>query len=163
MLLHMDQLPSKHDIQESIQLSLRPAWRIDIVYSSWYTEEIGTMVDGAIKTLKSFGVKQDNISTHPVSGSFEIPLIGAALAKRSAVHALIGLGIIVEGETHHARIIAEQTARGIMDVQLQYLIPFVNEVLYVDTLALAQKRLSKGEEAAICALYSLAQLTDIRS
>lgn len=159
----MKQLPSKHDIQEIIELSLRPAWRVGIVYSSFYKEEIEQMLQGAIETLQAVGMEESHISQHPVSGSFEIPLVGAALAKRKSVDAMIGLGIIVEGETHHARLVAENTARGMMDVQTQYAIPFANEVLYVDSLELAQERLHKGEEAAISVVHSLAQLASMQS
>jgi 6,7-dimethyl-8-ribityllumazine synthase len=159
----MKKLPSKGDIQEIIELSLRPAWRIGIVYSSFYKEEIETMLQGVITTFKAVGMQEGNISQHPVPGSFEIPLVGAALAKNRSADALIGLGIIVEGETHHARLIAENTSRGIMDVQTQYAIPFANEVLYVDSLDLARQRLHKGEEAALSVLHSLAQLASIQS
>lgn len=159
----MKKLPSKNDIQEIIELSLRPAWRVGIIYSSFYKEEIEHMVRGAIETLDAVGIEESHISQYPVPGSFEIPLLGAALAKKKSVDAIIGLGIIVEGETHHARLIAENTARGMMDVQITYAIPFANEVLYVDSLELARERLHKGEEAAISVLHSLAQLASMQS
>ena len=153
----MKKLPTKGDIQEIIEMSLRPAWRVGIVYSSFYKEEIEIMLSGATKALKAVGMQESNITHYPVPGSFEIPLVGAALAKQQSVDALIGLGIIVEGETHHARLIAENVARGIMDVQTQYAIPFANEVLYMDSLELARQRLHKGEEAALSVLHLLAQ------
>lgn len=159
----MKKLHSKSDIHEKIAESLRPAWRIGIVYSSFYEDEMKTMVDSAITTLKAIGVQQNNISEYPVPGSFEIPLIGAKLASSHSVDALIGLGIIVEGETHHARLVAENTARGIMDVQTRYALPFANEVLYVDTLELAKSRLDKGKDAALCVLHCLAQLKELQS
>lgn len=159
----MKKLHTEEDIQEMLEQSLRPSWRIGIVYSTFYKDEIKTMVDGAIKKLIDIGVKKENISLHPVNGSYEIPLIGAALAKNKSVDALIGLGIIVEGETHHARLVAENTARGMMDIQISTAIPFANEVLYVDTLELAQQRLDKGAVAALCVLHSLAILGSLQS
>lgn len=159
----MKKLPSKNDLQEIIEMSLRPAWRVGIVYSSYYEEEISVLLDGAITILQKVGMSEESISQHPVPGSFEIPLIGAALAKQKSVDALIGLGIIVEGETHHARLVAENTARGMMDVQTNYGIPFSNEVIYVDSIELARERLHKGEEAAISVLHSLAQLASMQS
>jgi len=142
---------------------MRPAWRVGIVYSSFYTKEINHMLKGAIDTLKVVGMEEKNIRQYPVPGSFEIPLVGAALAKEGSIDALIGLGIIIEGETHHARLIAENAARGMMDVQTKYGIPFANEVLYVDSIVLARERLHKGEEAAISVLHSLAQLASLQS
>ena len=99
-------------------------------------------------------------------GSFEIPLIGAALAEQGAVDALIGFGIIVEGETHHARLLADAATEGIMDTQLTYHIPFAFEVLYVKSLEDARARTTgnsnKGIEAAVAVLHSLALLKKIR-
>ena len=149
----MKKLHTEEDIQELLEQSLRPSWRIGIVYSTFYKEEMKAMVDGAVEKLVQIGMKKENISLHPVSGSYEIPLIGAALAKNKSVDALIGLGIIVEGETHHARLVAENTARGMMDIQTTFALPFANEVLYVDTLELAQARLDKGAVAALCVLH----------
>ncbi len=122
---------------------------------------------GARSFLEQSGIPSANISDHPVAGSFEIPLIGKLLADAGAVDALIGLGIIVEGETHHARLLADATAAGMMRIQLEQGMPFAFEVLYVDELAQAVARSAasgnKGEEAAYAVLHSLMQLKAIRS
>ena len=150
----------RHSDELRLSLARFPVaeWRFGIIHSSYYKEEMETMVSLTGKTLIDLGVSEGNIKVHAVAGSFEIPLIGAALAKKGAVDALVGLGIVVEGETHHARLIAENAARGMMDVQTAYRIPFVFEVLYVKALADAQERLGKGEDAALCAVQSLAAL-----
>lgn len=140
-----------------------PSWRVAIIYSDFYKEEMAEMVGHAKQELKESGINEANITLFPVAGSFEIPLIGSALAKSKQADALIGLGIIVEGQTHHARLVAENSARGIMDVQVQYAIPFVNEVLYVDDIDLAKTRLSKGKDAARTAVESLALLARLQS
>jgi len=143
-------------------LQADPSWRIGIVHSSFYTEEMSGLVEGARNFLLGAGIPAKNVTVHPVAGSFEVPLIGAALAEGKKVDALIGLGIIVEGETHHARLLAEQAARGIMDVQVRYRMPFAFEILYVDSLDQALERTrpgsNKGEEAAYAVLHSLAEL-----
>jgi 6,7-dimethyl-8-ribityllumazine synthase len=133
------------------------SWKIGIVYSAHY-EETMTMVEGAKQYLMENGINQNHISLHRVSGAFEIPLIGAHLAANKKVDGLIALGIIVEGETHHARLVAEECARGVMDVQVRFQTPFAFEVLYVDDLTLAKQRLNKGEDAANVLLHSLAEL-----
>ncbi|PIR48909.1 6,7-dimethyl-8-ribityllumazine synthase [Candidatus Peregrinibacteria bacterium CG10_big_fil_rev_8_21_14_0_10_55_24] len=138
-----------------------PAWRIGIIHSLFYKEEVDALVDSARSELLSAGIPEENITLYCAAGSFEIPLIGSALAKQRSVDALIGLGVIVEGETHHARCIAEAVARGMMDVQVRTLVPFVFEVLYVATIAQARERLQKGKEAACAALHSLAELKSL--
>lgn len=135
--------------------------RIAIVHSTYYKEEMEALVRSGVDALKVAGVPKENISLYPAPGSFEIPLIGAVLAEHRKVDALIGLGIIVEGETHHARLLAENVARGIMDVQIRYRIPFAFEVLYVDSMEFARQRLGKGKEAAGAVLSSLAQIERI--
>ena len=142
-------------------------WRIGIVCSSYYKEEIDALAAGARDLLVAAGIPAAQIFRHDAPGSFEVPLIGAALAEAKKVDALIGLGIIVEGETEHARLLAEQAARGIMDVQLLYRIPFAFEILYVrdlqDAQARAQGDANKGREAARAVLYSLAEIRRIAS
>lgn len=140
-----------------------PAWRIGIIHSSYYKEEIDALVRSARSALLAQGIPASHIKEYPVYGSFEIPLIGKALAHSKEVDALIGIGVIVEGDTHHARLLADQTTRGMMDVQLQHGIPFAFEVLYVDSLEQVQPRRDKGGEAALAVLHSLALLEKIRS
>jgi 6,7-dimethyl-8-ribityllumazine synthase len=124
------------------------------------------LVSGARLALEAAGIFPSSISIWEAPGSFEVPLIGGALAQAGEVDALIGLGIIVEGETHHAKLLAGQSARGIMDVALKFHIPFAFEILYVTSLEQARERTrpgsNKGEEAAYAVLHSLETLKRIR-
>lgn len=138
------------------------SWRIGIVHSSFYPEVVTELVTGAQRVLREAGIAPDHVSIHGVPGSFEIPLIASALIAAKQVDALIGLGVIVEGETHHARLIAEHSARAIMDLQVRTLIPFAFEILYVRNMEQARARLQKGEEAAHAVLHTLAQLASLR-
>lgn len=131
-------------------------YRIGIIYSDFYTEQMKIM-----RTYAKDALRGHTISEYDVSGAFEIPLIGSALLQKGNVDALIALGIIVEGQTHHARQIADATTHGIMDLQMQYQTPFVHEVLYVDSMEQAEQRLHKGKTAAECALNSLAKLASL--
>ena len=138
-------------------------WRIGIIHAAFHPEIVASLVASAEETLIAAGISQDNISRHQVPGSFEIPLIGAALLARKEVDGLIGLGVVIEGETHHARLIAENAARGMMDLQMQYGRPFAFEVLYVQNLTQALERKEKGAEAATSVLWSLAGLAKMGS
>jgi len=144
-----------------------PSWLIGIIHSSFYPEEVSTLVAGAKQVLLESGIPSENIADYPAPGSFEIPLLGSVLAREEKADALSGLGIIVEGETHHADLIAKETARGIMDVQVHCGIPFAFEVLYVKKLSQAKVRSAgvrnKGGEAARSVLHSLAQIAKLQS
>src|SRR3990167_6676148 len=85
-----------------------PSWRVAIVHSSFYPETVGRLVEGARETLIVAGIDPKNVTIHPVTGSFEIPLLGSVLAREKKVDALIGIGIIVDGETHHAELVARE-------------------------------------------------------
>ncbi len=135
-----------------------PRWRIGIVRTLYYEEEVGAMAEAARALLLRAGIEPDVVSEYTVLGAFEIPLVGAALAKAHAVDALIGLGIIVDGETFHAEHLAREVTRGMMNVQLSEGIPFGYEVLHVRSLEDARARGGKGAEAALAVLHSLAQL-----
>jgi 6,7-dimethyl-8-ribityllumazine synthase len=141
--------------------------RIGIVHSSFYPAEVLAMVEDAKRVLVAAGVASEMVSTHQVYGSFEIPLLGAALAKAKKVDALLGFGVIVEGDTHHAALLANTTAQGMMDIQVQYGLPFAFEILYVNTLQQATERAQgeqgKGTEAAYAVLQSLQTLKTIAS
>ncbi|PIR53126.1 6,7-dimethyl-8-ribityllumazine synthase [Candidatus Peregrinibacteria bacterium CG10_big_fil_rev_8_21_14_0_10_49_10] len=147
--------------------TVNPQWRVGIVASSFYKEERDAMVEGAQSVFAEAGMAQKNITVHYAAGSFEVPLIGCALAEAGKVDALLGLGIILQGETHHAELLAEQAARGIMDVQLRFGIPFAFEVLFAQDMDLLKERVfgekNKGKEAAHAVLHSLAKLQSIRS
>ncbi len=125
------------------------------------------MVEAAKTTLIKEGISEANITLHPVLGSFEIPLIGAVLAEAGQVDALIGLGVVLQGETPHAQYIVGEVARASMDIQLKYKTPFAFEILHVDSLEQAKARVtgegSAGEEAAQAVLHSLAELKRLQS
>ncbi|MFH1670572.1 MAG: 6,7-dimethyl-8-ribityllumazine synthase [Patescibacteria group bacterium] len=140
------------------------SWRIGIVHSSFYKEDVKTMIASATATLLEAGIYEKGIKVLPVAGCFEIPLIGSALAEKGEVDALMGLGIVVQGETQHAQAIVEQAAKGMMEVQTRFRIPFAFEVLHVNSLEDAKARCeSKGKEAAMAVLHSLAELRLLRS
>ena len=156
----------KKDTANTLPKKIDADWKIGIVASSFYKKEIDALIAGAKKVFLDAGIPKANVTVYDVPGSFEIPLIGAALAEQGAVDALIGFGIIVEGETHHARLLADAATEGIMDTQLTYHIPFAFEVLYVKSLEDARARTTgnsnKGIEAAVAVLHSLALLKKIR-
>lgn len=55
-----------------------------------------------------------------VPGTFDMPLVISHLLQESAIDAVITLGAVIKGDTNHDMIIAENTARLISDLSLQY-------------------------------------------
>ncbi|MCK9284521.1 MAG: 6,7-dimethyl-8-ribityllumazine synthase [Rhodocyclaceae bacterium] len=127
--------------------------RFGIVLSR-FNEDIGAgLLSGASEELAKLGANPDNITLITVPGALELPLTLQAMAQSGRFDALIALGCVIRGETYHFEIVANESARGITDVQLQTGIPVANAVLTTenDDQALARME-QKGREAAQCAV-----------
>jgi len=139
-----------------------PKWRVGIVYAPYYKEETESMVNAAKDMLLASGLPAENILLHEAPGSWEVPLIGRALVQAGKVDALIGFGIIVQGDTKHAEMLADGVVQGMMDVQIRFGLPFAFEVLYVNYIEQARARAfgehNKGKEAAAAVLQTLVTL-----
>jgi 6,7-dimethyl-8-ribityllumazine synthase len=132
-------------------------FRIGIVVSEWNIEVTGSLLDGAIKTLKQYGVNDENIVVRRVPGSFELTLGAQFLAEYDDLDAVICLGCVIQGETPHFTYICQGVTQGITQLNMEYNIPFIFGVLTTNTLQQALDRAggiygNKGDEAAITAL-----------
>jgi 6,7-dimethyl-8-ribityllumazine synthase len=129
--------------------------RVAIVWSRFNEELVRLLLTACDRQLVELGVAATDIDVLSVPGALEIPLAlqGLALERRGfAGHrydALVALGVVVRGDTYHFEIVANESARGIMDVQLEAGVPIANGVLTTDTEAQARERAPvKGAEAA---------------
>jgi len=123
--------------------------QIGIVLSR-FNSNIG---DGLLSACKSellkLGVESDAITIATVPGALETPLVLQHMALSEKYDALIALGAIIRGETYHFEVVANESARGISEVQLNTGIPVANAVLTTedDDQAIARMHI-KGAEAA---------------
>jgi 6,7-dimethyl-8-ribityllumazine synthase len=132
--------------------------RIAIVWSRFNEEIVSALLGACDKRLVELGVAPAVIDVVSVPGALEIPLVlqSLALERRGfgrRYDALVALGAVVRGETYHFEIVANASARGILDVQLETGIPVANGVLTTDTEAQALERAPvKGAECAAVAV-----------
>ena len=92
--------------------------------------------------------------------ALEAPLVLQSLAQSDGFDALVALGAVIRGDTYHFEIVANESARGVSEVALEFGIPVGNGILTCDTDAQALARMdAKGYEAAQAAL-ELANLLD---
>ena len=118
------------------------------------------LLAGALRGLHEAGVAEHEILLVTVPGALETPLALQRLARSGEYDALVALGAVVRGETYHFEIVADQSAAGVADVQLEFGIPIGNGILTTETDAQALERAdTKGFEAAQAAL-ELANLLD---
>ena len=128
--------------------------RIGIVWSRFNEEIVRALVTACDKQLVELGVAAADIDVLSVPGALEIPIAlqTLALERRGFARrydALVALGAVVRGETYHFEIVANESARGILDVQLETGVPIANGVLTSNTEEQARVRAAvKGAEAA---------------
>ncbi|MGH8672394.1 MAG: 6,7-dimethyl-8-ribityllumazine synthase [Burkholderiales bacterium] len=129
------------------------ALRVGIVVSR-FNGEIGDGLLAACEAaLLKHGVSAENIALVSVPGALETPLALQAMANSKKYDALIALGAVIRGETYHFEIVANESASGLAQVQLDNGIPVVNAILTTenDEQALARMH-EKGSSAARVAI-----------
>jgi 6,7-dimethyl-8-ribityllumazine synthase len=121
--------------------------RIGIVRSR-FNERIGiAMLEACRARLAELRVTALTVVTVP--GSLEAPLALQKLANTEKYDALIALGAVIRGETRHFEIVADESASGLMQVQLDAGIPVANGILTTDTEEQARARATqKGKDCA---------------
>ena len=134
--------------------------RIGIVLSRFNPGIGDLLLAGALRAIKEAGVAERNVTIATVPGALETPLALQRFAQSGDYDALVALGAVIRGETYHFEIVANQSARGVAEVQLEFGIPIGNGILTCDTDAQALARMDqKGYEAAQAAL-EMANLLD---
>jgi 6,7-dimethyl-8-ribityllumazine synthase len=126
--------------------------RIGIVSSRFNRELVAQLLARAEAELTALGVRAEDIMRTSVAGALEIPLALQWMAQSGRFDALIALGAVVRGDTYHFEVVANESARGVMDVALEFGIPVANGILTTDDEAQAQARADKGAEAVRVAI-----------
>lgn len=141
--------------------------RIAIIRTDYHTELNDNLEKHAKETLVNAGVQEENIHTLHAPGAWEIPFVAQAAAKSKKFDAIITFGVIVKGETYHFEMIANETARALMQLSIEYNIPVSLEILAVFTKKQAEERAgdnekNKGIEGSIAVLKALDAAAKIR-
>jgi len=147
------------------QIGLRRTFAI--VASQYNSEFVNGLVDHARRELEAIS-NTFNVVTYEVPGAFEIPLVAQEVASRGGVDALIALGVIIEGETQHAALIARSVTDALQQVGLAQRVPVIHEVLLVKNEAQARARcldeeINRGTEAARTAARMVQTMSNLRS
>ena len=81
--------------------------RFGIVAASYNGELADALVANCLDTLAKAGAELSECRLVRVPGSFEVSAAAAKLARSGKYDCVIGLGIILQGETSHAHHIAD--------------------------------------------------------
>jgi 6,7-dimethyl-8-ribityllumazine synthase len=118
--------------------------RLGIVASRFNEDIAAQLLERAQEAARGLGVE---ISVVRVPGALEVPLALQWMAQSGRFGALAAVGVVIRGDTHHFEIVANESARGVMDVSLEYGLPIGNGILTTEDEAQALARLDKGAEA----------------
>lgn len=77
---------------------------------------------------------------YSVSGALEIPVAMNLLLSKSKFIGAIGVGCVVRGQTSHYDIVANVSAKGLLDVSIKYDIPVTNAIITVNSITQAIER-----------------------
>src|ERR1051326_815527 len=81
-----------------------------IVASRFNAQYVDGLVDHAREELRALA-PDATVSLHRVPGAFEIPLVVRELASLQSPDAVIACGVILQGETNHARNLSRSVDR----------------------------------------------------
>jgi 6,7-dimethyl-8-ribityllumazine synthase len=128
--------------------------RVLIVEARFYPEISDALYDGAAAALGE--VETDRVT---VPGALEIPAAIRLAAGR--YDGFIALGCVIRGETYHFEIVANESARGLMDLGVRDGLCIGNGILTVENEDQAFRRarpdeLDKGGDAARACLALIA-------
>lgn len=101
-------------------------------------------------------------------GAFEIPVVAEMVASQRRHDVIIALGLVLQGKTKHADLVATTASHGLQTVALKHVVPVINEVLLVGTEEEARERclgkeLNRGVEAARAAFAVLRTKTQLQA
>jgi 6,7-dimethyl-8-ribityllumazine synthase len=123
--------------------------RILIVEARFYSDLADELLKGAIDALEAYGAAYEVIT---VPGALEIP--GAIALAEEGGHrpagaavwdGYVALGTVIRGETYHFEIVANESARGLMDLSVGKRLCIGNGILTVEDEAQAWGRAKPSE------------------
>ncbi len=115
------------------------------------------LIDGALDSLKRHGVDDEDIDLAWCPGAFEIPLVAKRMLTSENYDAIICLGCVIRGSTPHFDYVANEVAKGIGKVSLDFAKPVIFGVLTTESIEQAIERAgtkagNKGFDAALSAI-----------
>jgi 6,7-dimethyl-8-ribityllumazine synthase len=140
--------------------------RVAVVAASWHATVMDGLVAGARRAFDDFKVEAPGVVRVP--GSFELPVVAAALADEG-YEAIVALGVVIRGGTPHFEYVCSAATDGLNRVALDHGVAMGFGLLTCDTEDQALDRAGlpgssedKGYEAASAALVTASTLRRVR-
>ena len=130
-----------------------------LVEARFYPHLNDMLLAGARAAIENAGHKHETLT---VPGALELPGAIALAARSGRFCAFVALGVVIRGETYHFEIVAEESARALMELTVQgYAIG--NGILTVENegQAIVRADPAQGDKGGHAALAAL-RLYDLR-
>lgn len=131
--------------------------RVAVVAASWHTEVMDGLLTGAQRALADFQVEAPTVVRVP--GTFELPVVAAALAQGH--DAVIALGVVIRGGTPHFDYVCKAATDGLTRVSLDHrtavgfgVLTCDDDQQALDRAGLVGSKEDKGYEATSAALLT---------
>jgi len=143
-------------LQARPRLGLKAASRIGIVASRYNWEFVEPMLTKALEEITLI-VPQSETQVVHAPGSFEIPFLAGQLIQKTKPDVVICLGVIFQGETGHANLIAAYVSDELCRLSVDSGIPIIHGVLLLQNEGQARERclgneINRGTEAVRSAI-----------
>jgi 6,7-dimethyl-8-ribityllumazine synthase len=140
--------------------------RVAVVAASWHEQVMDGLIAGAKRALDAYRVEAPALVRVP--GSFELPVVAAALADQG-FDAVVALGVVIRGGTPHFEYVCSAATEGLSRVALDSgtavgfgLLTCDDEQQALDRAGLEGSSEDKGYEATAAALVTARCLRRIR-
>ena len=137
-----------------------------LVVGDFYPDIADMLVQAARETIAQAGYKSDLLR---VPGALEIPAAIARFAKvesdeGAAYAGFVALGCVIRGETGHYDIVANESARGLMDLSVRDRLAIGNGILTVNSRnqALARANPEQGAKGRHAAAACIALIEAVK-
>lgn len=133
-----------------------------IIEARFYDDLADALLEGAKAALDEAGADYDVVT---VPGALEIPAVisfalDAEEDEGQSYDGFVALGTVIRGETYHFDIVANESARALMDLSVQESICIGNGILTTENeeQAWARARRSEGDKGGFAARAALTMI-----
>ena len=139
--------------------------RLGIVVAEFNYDITYLMLQKALNHAKFLGAEV--VYVVKVPGTFEIPLAVKKLLSKDEVDAVVTLGAVIQGETKHDELVANQAARKIMDLGVEFGKPVTLGIIgpgatRVQALERVEDYARRAVEAAVTLTKRFKKLEEVR-
>ncbi|MGC9797305.1 6,7-dimethyl-8-ribityllumazine synthase [Fervidobacterium riparium] len=131
--------------------------KFGIVVSRFNSTVTERLLEGALDCLLRHGVDENDIEVVRVPGSLEVIYTLNLLTKSDKYDAIIVLAAVIQGDTYHFNIVANEIGKAVAQFNMNSNMPITFGVITTETVEQALNRAgiksgNKGFEAAMAAL-----------